>query len=29
MSPFLGNHDVTRFLSRAAGQIGSNPQEQA
>jgi len=29
MSPFLGNHDVTRFLSRAAGMIGSNPQEQA
>jgi neopullulanase len=29
MSPFLGNHDVTRFLSRAAGHIGSNPQEQA
>jgi glycosidase len=29
MSPFLGNHDVTRFLSRAAGQIDSNPQEQA
>ncbi|MBI2388418.1 MAG: glycosyl hydrolase [Deltaproteobacteria bacterium] len=29
MSPFLGNHDVTRFISRAAGMIGSNPQEQA
>ncbi len=29
MSPFLGNHDVTRFLSRAAGQIDGNPQEQA
>lgn len=29
MSPFLGNHDVTRFISRAAGHIGGNPQEQA
>lgn len=29
MSPFLGNHDVTRFISRAAGHIGSNPQDQA
>lgn len=29
MSPFLGNHDVTRFISRAAGMIGSNPQDQA
>lgn len=29
MSPFLGNHDVTRFISRASGAIGSNPQEQA
>ncbi len=29
MSPFLGNHDVTRFMSEAAGQIQGNPQEQA
>jgi len=29
MSPFLGNHDVTRFLSRAAKQIGSSPVDQA
>jgi len=29
MSPFLGNHDVTRFISRAAGHISGNPQEQA
>ncbi len=29
MSPFLGNHDVTRFISRAAGMISSNPQDQA
>lgn len=27
MSPFLGNHDVTRFLSEAAGQIVGNPQD--
>ena len=25
MSPFLGNHDVTRFLSEAAGQGGNDP----
>jgi len=29
MSPFLGNHDVTRFVSRAAGMISGNPQDQA
>jgi neopullulanase len=29
MSPFLGNHDVTRFMSEAAGQLTGNPQEQA
>ncbi len=29
MSPFLGNHDVTRFLSRAAGQIASDTTTQA
>ncbi len=29
MSPFLGNHDVTRFLSRAAGNIWSDPTNQA
>jgi len=30
MSPFVGNHDVARFLSRATpGGLTSNPQEQA
>jgi glycosidase len=29
MSPFLGNHDVSRFLSRAAGQIANDAQDQA
>jgi glycosidase len=29
MSPFLGNHDVARFLSTAAGQLTSDPQGQA
>jgi glycosidase len=29
MSPFLGNHDVTRFLSEAAGMLTSDPQGQA
>ncbi len=27
MSPFLGNHDVTRFLSEAAGQIVGDSRE--
>lgn len=27
MSPFLGNHDVTRFLSEAAGQIVGDARE--
>lgn len=29
MSPFLGNHDVERFLSVAAGQLRGNTLEQA
>jgi len=29
MSPFLGNHDVPRFLSRAAGDVAGNGLEQA
>jgi len=29
MSPFLGNHDVTRFLSEAAGMLTADPQGQA
>jgi glycosidase len=29
MSPFLGNHDVTRFISEAAGMLSSDPQGQA
>jgi glycosidase len=29
MSPFLGNHDVTRFLSDAAGMLTSDPQGEA
>jgi neopullulanase len=29
MSPFLGNHDVSRFLSTASGQLTSDPQGQA
>lgn len=29
MSPFLGNHDVTRFISRAAGHISGDPTNQA
>jgi glycosidase len=29
MAPFLGNHDVTRFLSEASGQLTSDPQGQA
>jgi glycosidase len=29
MSPFLGNHDVSRFLSMAAGQLTSDPQGQS
>lgn len=28
-SPFLGNHDVERFISTAAGQIEANPTAQA
>ena len=28
MSPFLGNHDVERFLSRAAGDLSGDPVEQ-
>jgi len=27
MSPFLGNHDVARFLSEAAGQLVGDPRE--
>jgi glycosidase len=29
MSPFFGNHDVSRFLSTAAGMLTSDPQGQA
>ena len=29
MSPFLGNHDVPRFLSQAAGMLTSDPQGEA
>lgn len=29
MSPFLGNHDVARFLSTAAGMLTSDPQGEA
>jgi glycosidase len=29
MSPFLGNHDVARFLSEAAGMLTSDPQGEA
>ncbi len=29
MSPFLGNHDVERFLSRAAGDLRGNTMDQA
>ena len=29
MSPFIGNHDVSRFLSMAAGMLTSDPQGQA
>ncbi|MCC7540782.1 MAG: hypothetical protein IT379_31485, partial [Deltaproteobacteria bacterium] len=28
MSPFLGNHDVERFMSRAAGQLFGDSREQ-
>jgi glycosidase len=28
MSPFLGNHDVERFMSRAAGDLRGDPGEQ-
>ncbi len=28
-SPFLGNHDLPRFASLAAGQVGADPQAQA
>jgi glycosidase len=29
MSPFLGNHDIPRFMSEAAGQLMGNLQDQA
>jgi neopullulanase len=29
MSPFIGNHDVSRFLSTAAGMLTSDPQGEA
>jgi neopullulanase len=29
MSPFFGNHDVSRFLSTASGQLTNDPQGQA
>lgn len=29
MSPFLGNHDVERFISRAAGDLMGNTMDQA
>ncbi|HEY2749301.1 MAG TPA: alpha-amylase family glycosyl hydrolase, partial [Polyangia bacterium] len=29
MSPFIGNHDVARFLSTAAGMLTSDPQGEA
>jgi glycosidase len=29
MSPFIGNHDVARFLTMAAGMLASDPLQQA
>ena len=29
MAPFLGNHDVARFLSEASGQLTNDPQGEA